>query len=1099
MPVSPGKKPTFRGVTTPLARGRGEAKAVAGPSLPPGREGYKLDLVPTHKPVRAYYEALAKFEELGTTHEGAVRDAFGTLLKHCAAQVGWTLVGEYSYRRRGRHPAQIDGALLDRWRLPRVYWEAKDSDDDLEKEVRKKIADGYPTDNIVFQAPERAILYQSGKRQYAEDIRNPQALVDLIMALFRYRAPPIEEWETAADEFGAKVPELSAALAKIIEQERKNNQTFVQAFDNFCDMCRTAINPNIGEDAVERMLVQHLLTERIFRKVFDNSDFAQRNVIAIEIEKVIRALTSRAFNRDKFLANLDRFYGTLEMAAATIDDYSQKQSFLNRVYERFFQGFDEKTADTHGIVYTPQSIVRFMIRSVDDLLRKEFGKSLGDAGVHIIDPFVGTGNFVLHVMRSIPKTRLVAKYGHEIHANEIMLLPYYVAAMNIEHEYAELTGEYRPFDGLCLVDTFELAESRQQQLAFMSPVNSQRVERQKRSPIFAIIGNPPYNAWQINENDRNKNRKYDVIDKRVKNTYAADSDAQLVNSLRDPYVKAYRWATDRLGEEGVLAFVSNGSYVSKAAFDGMRRNLGKEYDEIYVLDLGGDVRSNPKISGTTHNVFGDKVSIAIGFLVRRKRTGTDPRNAKVFYAKTGEQWRKEQKFNFLNEAGTYSNIKWTRVEPDAHGSWLTEGLREDFGGFMPVASAEFRRQSSNAIFQTFSNGIKSNNDAYVFDFSGGELTKRTRKMVAAYNAELARWQAEGRPRDIDGFLRVDEGVLKWVRKTKRYLGRGQRARFEAANIRNAMYRPFVSQRIFFDRMFNEDVYQLDHMFPAEDVENTAIVVSDAGHRSAFSVLAVRNIPEHHLCASTDAVQVLAFQTFDDEGSCPRDNVTDWAVTQFREHYGDESIAKKDVFNYVYAVLHHPEYRDRYKENLKRELPRIPFAPNFEAFASAGRALMDLHLKYENAPEWPLVRQEAPHTKLEWRVERMKISRDRRAVIYNEFLTLVGVPEKAYAYRLGGRSALEWIIDQYQVSTDKRSGITNDPNRLDEPDYIIRLIGKVIHVSVETMKIVEALPPIDGAKSVATMSPNGSSRSREIRNGVLNTAMVRRTDKPDSPT
>jgi predicted helicase len=1035
-------------------RKRTRAKVVARPNTPPGREGYRLDLAPTHKAVRTYYDELARFEELGATHEGAVRDAFGSLLKHCAGQVGWTLVGEYSFPRRGRHPAQIDGALLDRWRLPRVYWEAKDSDDDLEKEVKKKIADGYPTDNIVFQAPERAILYQGGRRLYAEDIRNPQALVDLITALFRYRTPPIEEWETAADEFGAKVPELSAALVGIIEQERQTNRTFVQTFTRFCEMCRAAINPNIGEDAVERMLVQHLLTERIFRKVFDNSDFAKRNVIAVEIEKVIQALTSRAFNRDRFLANLDRFYGTLERAASTIDDYTQKQSFLNRVYERFFQGFDEKTADTLGIVYTPQPIVRFMTRSVDDLLRKEFGKNLGDAGVHIIDPFVGTGNFVLHVMRSIPKTRLVEKYGHEIHANEIMLLPYYVAAMNIEHEFAELTGEYRPFEGLCLVDTFELAESRQHQLAFMSPANSQRVERQKRSPIFVIMGNPPYNAWQINENDRNKNRKYDVIDMRVKETYAKDSQATLKNSLSDPYVKAFRWASDRLGEEGILAYVSNASFISQFAFDGMRRNLAHDFDEVYVLDLGGNVRKNPKLSGTTHNVFGIQVGVSIGFFVRRKKPPSAQRRAKIYYAKTGEDWRKEEKFKYLDDTKSYAGVEWTTIKPDSNATWLTEGLRDDFRTFLPLVSPRASHEPEpRSIFAASSNGLKSNNDAYVYDFDKDRLRRRSKAMVEAYNAELHRWQASDQRASIDDFVHVDERVLKWIYDTKQFLRRGVKAVFREGCLRPALYRPFVREWVFFDRMFNNRLYLLPHVFP-EGEENIAIVQKTGSEWPPFAFVA-DIVPD---LLPQGGSQCFPLYWFDERGA-RRENVTEWAVGEYRRRYADDRIKKRDVFNFVYAILQHPTYQSTYAANLRRELPRIPFVDDFWAFAKAGAKLSDLHLHYETQPEWHLVRQESPNTKLDWRLERMKLSRDRRSIVYNDFLTLVDVPEEAFAYRLGVRSALEWIIDQYQVSTDKRSGIANDPNRLDDPDYIVRLVGKVIHVSVETMKIVRAFPPI----------------------------------------
>lgn len=299
----------------------------------------------------------------------------------------------------------------------------------------------------------------------------------------------------------------------------------------------------------------------------------------------------------------------------------RSRSFLNAVYEKFFQGFSVKVADTHGIVYTPQSIVGFMVRSVEGILRKEFGKSLSSPGVHVLDPFTGTGNFIVRVMQEIKRTSLQQKYRSELHCNEVMLLPYYIASMNIEHEFYELTGTYEPFEGICLVDTFELAEGGQTQLSFMTPENTARVARQKQSPITVVIGNPPYNVGQLNENDNNKNRKYKVMDKRVAETYAKDSKATLVNKLNDPYVKAIRWASDRIGDEGIVAFVTNNSFLEQIAFDGVRKNLEQDFDEIYVLDLGGNVRKNPKLSGTTHNVFGIQVGVSINIFVRKRRRG----------------------------------------------------------------------------------------------------------------------------------------------------------------------------------------------------------------------------------------------------------------------------------------------------------------------------------------------------------------------------------------------------------------------------------------------------------------------------------------------
>lgn len=382
-----------------------------------------------------------------------MRSAFQNLLDSCAKQFQWTLVAEYAIKR-----IRIDGVLIDNYNIRRAYWEAKDSKDDLKKEVQKKFAVGYPKDNIIFQQPDRAILYQDGKLVMDVDITKEQELVDVVRQFFEYRAPAIAQWEKAAEEFGDRVKDHATALLELIRTQEKTNKKFIDAFAAFMQLCRQSINPNLAESAVEEMLIQHLLTERIFRSVFNNPDFAQRNIIAVEIEKVINALTSKHFSRAHFLSSLDRFYGAIEETAATIDDFSQKQDFLNTVYEKFFQGFSTKVADTHGIVYTPQPIVNFMVKSVEEILQREFGKSLVDKGVHILDPFVGTGNFIMRVMREIAeiqKSALPHKYEHELHCNEVMLLPYYIASMNIEHEYFEQTGKYEPFEGICLVDTFE--------------------------------------------------------------------------------------------------------------------------------------------------------------------------------------------------------------------------------------------------------------------------------------------------------------------------------------------------------------------------------------------------------------------------------------------------------------------------------------------------------------------------------------------------------------------------------------------------------------------------------------------------------------------
>lgn len=1020
-----------------------------------------LNLKPSHKAVTAYYQELEAYARLGVTHEMAVRDAFQSLLKVCCAQANLTFVGEWKIKRKGRAPLSVDGAMVGFDELARGYWEAKDAQDDLAKEVKRKFAVGYPKDNIIFQSPARAILYQNGRQVLDEDITRPEALVGTLKQFFEYRAPQIEQWEDAAAKFQERVPELAESVIKLIERERKSNKKFIAAFEDFKEICRASINPNISDKAVEEMLIQHLLTERIFRNVFNNPDFVSNNIIAVEIEKVIRALTSQTFSRSEFLKSSDYFYRALEETAATIDDFSQKQSFLNSVYERFFQGFSVKVADTHGIVYTPQPIVNFMVKSVEEILRQEFGKSLSHTGVHILDPFVGTGNFMLRVMQEIKRTRLQEKYTSELHCNEVMLLPYYIASMNIEHTYYDLTSAYQPFEGICLVDTFELAEGKQGGL--FTEENTARIERQKRQQLFVIIGNPPYNAKQERENDNNQNRKYPAIDKRIAETYIKDSKATLRNKLRDPYVRAIRWASDKIAEtgEGIVALVTNNSFIDDTQFDGMRKHIAKDFDAVYVLDLGGNVRRNTKLSGTTHNVFGIQVGVSINLLVRKNRT-TATRQPRIYYARFDEMSRKEEKLDSLIQAEHYDNISWRVIEPSSNFKWLTTSQDDAFANLLPIGTKEAKQGSRvevDTIFKKYSLGVATNRDEWAYAFSGEVLESKIRTFISNYNLEVSRYIQEGNKPKVESFINNDPTFIKWTDRLKLTLQQRKFLKFDPAHVRLSIYRPFTQKHLYFDSLLCHRRYQQHIIFPSRETENYVIAVT--GHSQIpFSVQMVSSIP--CLDVGGRPTQCFPLYIYNEDGTNRRDNITDRALAQFCSQYNSKSITKLDVFHYVYALLHHLSYRATYAENLKRELPRIPFVPSledFRAFVRAGERLADMHVNYESQPEYPLERIEKEDAILDWRVERMRLSKDKTSIVYNDFLTLEGIPRETFEYRLGNRSALEWVIDQYQVSTDKRSGITNDPNREDEPDYIVKLIGKVITVSIETVKIVSNLPAL----------------------------------------
>ncbi len=999
-----------------------------------------------------YYKDLATYAEKKVTHETAVRSAFQNLLAAFAQSANWVLIPEQTLA-NGKRP---DGTFRDSFNLPRGYWEAKDGHDDLQKEIRKKISDGYPLSNIIFEDTRRAILYQNNKPALEADLTNPKDLTAVLDTFFHYAAPDIATFEHAVDDFKESIPDLAQGLMQRIQEEHARNKPFVAAFSSFLELCRTSLDPNMSRATVDEMLVQHLLTERLFRTIFNNQDFIHRNVIAAEIEKVIQALTSRAFNRYEFLKSLDRFYIAIENAAKNLDDWSEKQHFLNTVYERFFQGFSVKQADTHGIVYTPQEIVDFMCASVEEVLQREFNTSIADPGVQILDPCVGTGSFIVNLLHRIPRSKLKHKYLHDLYCNEIMLLPYYIASLNIEHEYYERTGEYLPFEGICFADTLELAEG--QQMTMFVEENTERVKREKDAPIMVVIGNPPYNVGQVNENDNNKNRKYAVVDRRIKETYVRDSMATLNNQVYDAYVRFFRWAVDRLqGRDGIVCFVSNNSFVDQITFDGMRKHLLQDFTQIYHLDLHGNVRKNPKLSGTTHNVFGIQVGVGITVAIKKAKD----LSKKLYYYRVAEDWRKTEKLALLARKSSITGVEWRDLQPDQRQNWLTDMLRSEFPAFLPLGTREARSikiVDVNALFKTYSIGVHTARDSIVYDFDSEVLKIRIKQFLEDYNAEVSRWSRGGRQKDIDSFVQYTK--VKWSEHLKNELRRERYGRFDSSCITSAMYRPFCKKWLYYDSLLNDRPGYFDRIFPSFVTEqnNCVIVVSDHGHRSPFSTLVTQVIPDMHLLATTDAFQCFPYYTYAEDGTNRRENITDWALAQFRDRYGVE-VTKWDIFHYIYALLHHPQYRERYAENLKRDLPHIPLLQNKDAFlvcVHIGKRLMDIHLNYEQAKEYPLQWIENENVPFSWHVKKMRLTTDKTAVVVNESLTLAGIPQACFAYRLGNRSALDWVIDQYQVSEDKRSGIVSDPNNPDDEEYIVRLVGKVITVSVETVELVEEL-------------------------------------------
>src|SRR6266700_5521725 len=651
------------------------------------------------KAIDRYYKELQEYKGRAD-YELAVRTAFLNLLAETARQVKWMLIPEQTLE-GGIRP---DGVLRDNFDLKRGIWEAKGPQSDLDKEISRKIATGYPLTNTIFENTKRAILFQNKKRSFEFDLHNPHEVGDLLNQFFTYTEPDIATFEEAVQEFKERVPELARALLTIIEREYKLNKKFIAAFDAFTDLCRTSLDPKISIEVIHEMLVQHLLTERLFSTVFDNPDFIRRNVIAAEIEKVIDALTSRSFNRHEFLKNLDRFYRAIEGAAKSIDGWFERQHFLDTVYERLFQGYSVKRADTYGIVYTPQEIVDFMCASVNEVLQREFGTSIEEPSVQIIDPCVGTGSYIVNLLHRIPTYRLKYKYEHDLFCNEIMLLPYYIASLNIEHEYYSRIRAYKPFEGICFTDTLELAESKQ--MSMLVEDNTERIQREKDAQIMVIIGNPPYNVGQKSENDNNKNRPYPTIDKRISETYAKDSKASNNNKLYDAYVKFYRWATDRLEDrDGIICFVSNNGFLDGLAFDGFRKRLAQDFTQIYHIDLGGNAR---KRQGG--NVFGIMVGVGITILVRCRKSAVPPfQPARIWYYEFPDNQSRAEKLHMLAQKRSLNGLEIHELKPDTRFTWLTDELHDEYTNFLPMGTKEAKvagwwGRSTNNFQNVFTRG-----------------------------------------------------------------------------------------------------------------------------------------------------------------------------------------------------------------------------------------------------------------------------------------------------------------------------------------------------------------------------------------------------------
>lgn len=892
----------------------------------------------------------------------------------------------------------------------------------------------------------------------------------------------LEQWASKVAEIAQRhIDRITLLLA---DPESKASKAFTQ----FLKGIHKNINPSITrEDAIE-MLAQHLITKPVFEALFDNYKFAENNPVSVSMDKVLKILEGQAL--DKETESLDKFYNDVRLRVEGVDNAEGKQKVITELYDKFFSIAFKKMADRLGIVYTPVPVVDFIIRSADEALRQEFGKGLADEGVHILDPFTGTGTFLVRLLQSglIPPDVAKRKYQNELHANEIVLLAYYIAAINIEEAYHGLTGgDYTPFNGIVLTDTFQLGEG-EGQFEEVFPENDKRAKKQQKTDIRVIIGNPPYSGAQDSANDGNANLKYGKLDGDIRSTYAEHSTATNKSSLYNSYIRAFRWASNRIKDDGVICYVSNGFYVDGKSADGMRKALADEFQSIYVFNLRGDQINT---AGETSRAEGGKIfgsgsrsSIAITLLVKNSKKANSP--CQIYYHDIGSYLTTEQKLSIVKEFGGINAIPWQTLTPNDSHDWINQ-RDPAFDKFLPMGDKSDSTRA--ALFETYSNGVKSNRDAWVYNFGKDMLEANMRRMLDFYAEQVAGYKSKnegkGKKERLEPaqFTNNDAKRISWSDNLRADLGRSNERPFRPEVIVPAMYRPYSKEWLYFDRALNERTYLMPKIFPKAGMENTIIVVKGIGANRAFSALASNVVVDLEMMSKCQVFPLYYYEPVDErsglfaqdgvvEGYIRRDAISDDTLSTFHQHY-DNKITKRDLFAYVYGILHSPEYKSRFEIDLKKLLPRIPLAKDFWAFSRAGQSLLDLHLNYESVEPFELggtTAQLGLDPKADNRVIKMRFAKkgkveDRSSIIVNGQITLAGIPDEAYEYQVNGKAAIEWIMERYQFDTDKPSGIDNDPNTWSEdPAYIVNLIKRMVRVSVESAKIVKVLPALQESKA-----------------------------------
>jgi len=1009
--------------------------------------------------INQYYRRTDNLRRTGVTNEMSIKQPFDNLVTELSDSKHYVYATEITIRNvSNTKNIRPDGTLMNDLRIHRGYVESKDTNDSLDDEIQKKLyTDGYPNFNIIFQDSIEAVLIQDGEEAMRIEMKDSEKLLEIINHFLEYKPAYIQKFEKALDKFKIDIPIIVDALRQMIEVQNKTNEKYKAARDDFWNMCKEEINPDISSEDIREMVIQHILTEDLFKSVFDESDFHKENNVARELDNLVGTFMTRSVRQNQ-LSELNHYYRTLNAQASSVADHHEKQKFLKVIYENFYKVYNPNAADKLGVVYTPNEIVDFMIRSTDYLLDKHFGKQLHDENVHILDPATGTGTFVTDIIEYIPAQYLPNKYKHEIHANEVAILPYYVANLNIEFTYKQKMGKYLEFPNICFVDTLDNTTSlswdrmsidqapQDSMFGGFSSENAERIKRQNEQRISVVIGNPPYNANQANFNDFNQNREYDFIDKRIKETFVRQSTAQKTK-VYDMYSRFYRWAMDRIDENGVVSFITNRSFIDSRTFDGFRKCIQDDFDYCYVIDTFSDVRANPKIAGTKHNVFGIQTGVAIMFLIRK-----DVRNesgCQIYYnGDIEDDWFKEKKLEWFHQK-KFRDINFSNITPKKN-NWinLTDNDWDELKGLV---------STDNPIFKEYSLGISTNRDEWVYDFNLKVLKSKTKYFIEDYNTQLIKLK------NNSDYVVNDN--IKWSstleKKSKSFIKLNK----ANSNYVKSLYRPFLNMNFNFslelnDRLTNNHIKQFGEN---GNLENKLICFVK-GERLEFCCIA-SDTPTNMAIFSLDPVQTFPLYIYTPEGE-RRDNISKWGLEQFQTHYNDDTITREDIFHYTYGVLYDPKYREKYAQNLKREFPRLPFYDNFHQWVDWGKQLMELHINFEEAEPYALTKTNVA-VKGDKKKKKLKVKlrakKDEGIIELDEMTSLSGVPPTAWEYKLGNRSAIEWVLDQYKEKKPRHKTIAEKFNTYRFADYkkqVIDLIQRVTTVSVKTMEIIQEMADVE---------------------------------------